>query len=172
MFLFFHIAIPLLLFEITFINNRIKVNRFALLIGAVIPDLLDKPLLLIGLGTGRDFAHSLLFVLISTFLVILIQKYYNRKKNLNEFVFTNSYLIGITIHLILDLPNIPFFYPFISYPYLVEDNILSAWLYNLFTDPIIFSTEIFGVIVILFTIYRNKLYNRDAIWKFLATRLS
>ncbi len=42
MFLLFHIALPLLIFEIPYIKDNFKINRLALIIGAVISDLIDN----------------------------------------------------------------------------------------------------------------------------------
>ncbi|MBD3216303.1 MAG: hypothetical protein GF311_27060 [Candidatus Lokiarchaeota archaeon] len=167
MFIFFHIAVPLLFFEIPKIKEKISINRFALLIGAVIPDLIDKPLVLLGWGSGRGISHSLLFLIISTSIVFLGEAVQGRKPFLRNNILTISYLTGITIHILLDLPEVPLFYPFIPYPYSVEGNLILMWLENLILDPFNLFSELFGITVILYVIYRNKLYHIKNLWDYL-----
>jgi membrane-bound metal-dependent hydrolase YbcI (DUF457 family) len=167
MFIFFHLAIPLLIFEIPPIKDRISINRFALLIGAVIPDLIDKPLVLLGWGSGRGISHSLLFLIISTSIVFLGEAVQRRKSFLRDNIITISYLTGITIHLLLDLPEVPLFYPFIPYPYSVEGDLILMWLENLFLDPFNLFSELFGIMVIVFIIYKNKLYHFKDLWDYI-----
>ncbi|TXT61670.1 MAG: conserved membrane protein of unknown function [Promethearchaeota archaeon] len=167
MFIFFHLAIPLLIFEIPPIKERISINRFALLIGAVIPDLIDKPLVLLGWGSGRGISHSLLFLIISTSIVFLGEAVQGRKSFLRDNIITISYLTGITIHLLLDIPEVPLFYPFIPYPYSVEGDLILMWLENLFLDPFNLFSELFGIMVIVFIIYKNKLYHFKDLWDYI-----
>ena len=151
MFLLFHIAVPLLLFEIPKIKEKVNFNRLALIIGALLPDLIDKPILLLSLGSGRGFSHSLLFFGIVYIIMILIFK---KKKFI-----ANSLAIGILFHLVLDLPDVPLFAPFIYYDYeIIEDPIL-YWINKLMGDPVVQITEIFGFVGLLFILFYNKLFN-------------
>lgn len=168
MFILFHMTVPLLIFEIPLVKEKYKVNRLALLIGALISDIIDKPILLLGLGSGRGFSHSLLFVIIRTSIAFLMQNFYNKRKSNNNYIIPISYLIGLSFHLVLDLPEIPLFYPFISYPYLIRENIIEVWLNSLFTNPIVLSTELIGIIAIIFIIFKNKLYSIRKIWTYLS----
>jgi len=152
------VAFPLILTEIPSIK-RLKPNRFALLIGSILPDVIDKPFVLLGIGTGRYFSHNLLFVLVSFIVIIL-----STKKNLRV---SFPFLCGLTAHLLLDIPYVPFFYPFISYEGVIIDEPLLWWIDALFTNPIIQITEIAGVVSLVFILIKNKLYHLKEIKEYL-----
>jgi len=113
--------------------------------------MIDKILLFLGLGSGRSISHSLLFTGLS-FLVIYIISRGNKAISI-------SFLIGIISHLLLDLPEVPFFYPFIQYDYEILEDPFWFWLINFFSNPIVFTTEIMGIIILAFIFFNNKLYN-------------
>ena len=113
--------------------------------------MIDKILLFLGLGSGRSISHSLLFTGLS-FLVIYIISRGNKAISI-------SFLIGIISHLLLDLPEVPFFYPFIQYDYEILEDPFWFWLINFFSNPIGFTTEIMGIIILAFIFFNNKLYN-------------
>ena len=159
MFPIFHIAVPLILLEIPYIKNRYKFNRIALVIGALLPDIIDKTLMLFKLSSGRGISHTLLFVVVSFIIVHLLVK--------RNYFISFPFLIGTLSHLILDLPEIPLFFPFIMYEFIYIDDPLSGWLYSLFHDPLVFFTEISGIVVLIFILVSNKLYNRKRIINFL-----
>ncbi len=158
MFLIFHIALPLIFTEIPLIK-KLKVNKFALIIGSLLPDLIDKPLLLLGFGPGRFFAHNLMFVLIS-FLII----HFSTKRNLRISV---PFLFGVIMHLILDIPEVPFFYPFISYEFIMLEEPLRNWFIALFTRPLNLITEVTGIVFFILILIRNRLYNKKEILSYL-----
>ncbi|MFW9972897.1 MAG: metal-dependent hydrolase [Candidatus Odinarchaeota archaeon] len=157
-YLIFHVALPLILAEIPPIK-KFKINKISLIIGSLIPDIIDKPLLFLGLGVGRSFSHSLLFLIIS-FLIV----YFSSKKNKSVSI---PFLVGISIHLILDLPDIPYFYPFVLYDFPTPDNPVLYWFYKMLTDPIIILTETSGVFFIIFIVINNKLYHISNISNYL-----
>jgi len=113
--------------------------------------MIDKILLFLGLGSGRSISHSLLFTGLS-FLVRYIISRGNKAISI-------SFLIGIISHLLLDLPEVPFFYPFIQYDYEILEDPFWFWLINFFSNPIVFTTEIMGIIILAFIFFNNKLYN-------------
>lgn len=123
----------------------------SLIIGALISDLIDKVLLFLGFGSGRSISHSILFTILS-FLGLYIVSRGNKAISI-------SFLIGVVSHLLLDLPEVPFFYPFIQYDYEILDDPFWYWLTNFFKNPIVFTTEIIGIIILLFILINNKLYN-------------
>lgn len=159
MFLLFHISIPLLLFEIPKVKKNVNFNRFILIIGALLPDLIDKPILLLSLGSGRGFSHSLLFAgIVYLFLFLIMKK--------NRYV-ANSLIIGILFHLLLDLPEVPLLAPFIFYePEIIEDPLL-YWINALINNPLIQITEILGIVSLLFILIYNKLFNIKKIYHYL-----
>ena len=71
------------------------------------------------------------------------------------------------IHLILDLPEVPLFYPFIMYDFIMIEDPFGLWLYTLFTNPVVYLTEITGVLIFIFIVINNKLYSRKEIMNYL-----
>ena len=73
----------------------------------LLPDLLDKPLWLLGIGMGRFVGHTLLFVFLVAFVFFL------RKRTYGLFA-----LVGGMLHLLSDVGYlIPWFYPFVKYDF-------------------------------------------------------
>jgi len=172
MFPLFHIAIPLIIFEIPYIKKKVKINRFALIVGSILPDIIDKSLLFIArLGNGRYICHTL-FYLFTSFLLILVfnkllvyTKISNKIKNI--YTIPISFLIGTSLHLLLDLPSIPLFYPFVEYDFTPIGNELFFWLKRILTNPFYFFSEVFGLIIFIFIILNNKLYTFKDVWSYL-----
>lgn len=158
-FLIFHLAVPLIIFELPVIKRKFEFSRFALLVGSLFPDIVDKSLLFMNLGFGRGISHTIFFVLLSFVILHLIVK---RKMNIS-FMF----LLGLTSHLILDLPEVPLFYPFIAYEFIVVEEPIGLWLYNLFNDPRVYLTEIAGILILIFILINNRLFNRKDLVRFL-----
>ncbi|MFX0021507.1 MAG: metal-dependent hydrolase [Candidatus Hermodarchaeota archaeon] len=154
----FHVALPLIITEIPKIK-RLRINKISLIIGALLPDIIDKPLLFLGLGMGRSFSHSLLFLFVSFLIVHFVTK---RNKSISLALFT-----GITAHMILDLPDVPFFYPFISYEFPIVEEPILYWFIKLFTDPFTLITEITGILFIGYIVINNKLYQRNDLSNYL-----
>jgi len=127
----------------------------------MLPDIIDKTILFLGLGSGRYFFHSLLFVFLSFFVLLLITK------GNKEVSF--PFLIGMLFHLLLDLPGIPIFYPFVEYDFVVTDDPIPYWINTLLTNPIVQATEIIGGICLIFIIYHNRLYKSEDFIKYLKT---
>jgi len=149
-FLIFHVAIPLLLFELPYIKERFKINRFSLILGSLYPDIIDKSLMFLSLGAGRGYVHSFFFISISFLVLFLITK--------GNASISIPFLIGTIIHLVLDMPYVPLFYPFIQYEFIILEDPIGSWLETLFTNPIIITTEISGLIILIFIMIHNKLY--------------
>ena len=157
MFPLFHIAIPLAIFEIPYIKKKYRINRIALIIGSLFPDIVDKSLLFLKLSNGRGFFHTLLFAFLCFGIIFLI----SRGNKSVSFPF----FIGMLIHLILDLPDIPIFYPFIEYNLSYHGD--QDWVHTLLTDPLVQITEIIGGSTIIFIFFKNKLFNRKELKEFL-----
>jgi len=162
MFPIFHIAVPLILLEIPLIKNKYGFNRIALIIGALLPDIIDKSLMFLSISSGRGVSHTLLFVGVSFLIVHLWAK--------RNYLISFPFLIGIISHLILDLPEVPLFFPFIMYEFIFIDDPLGGWLYSLFHNPIVFFTEISGILILILILIRNQLYDRKRINNFLRNK--
>ncbi|MHA1486176.1 MAG: metal-dependent hydrolase [Promethearchaeota archaeon] len=155
----FHIAIPLIVFELPLIKKKFKFNRLALIIGSVFPDIIDKSMLFLNLGSGRGISHTILFVLLSFIVLHIATK---RKSYISL-----AFLIGMVTHLALDLPEVPLFFPFIEYDFLMIEDPLFYWFYKLFNDPLVYLTEIGGILILLLILVGNKLFSVKEIWDYL-----
>ena len=78
-----HIGITLLLSRIVSERFRISFDTRLIIIASMLPDILDKPLGILGIGGGRFIFHSLAFVVLLYFV-------------------RNELFFGSAIHLILD----------------------------------------------------------------------
>lgn len=154
----FHAALPLIITEVPPIK-KLKINRYSLIIGSLLSDIIDKPLFLLGFGNGRFLSHNLLFVVIS----FLIVHFFSRKNKSISFPF----FMGLIFHLLLDLPSVPLLYPFINYDFGVVEEPLLFWISRLWTDPLVMITEGIGVLFIIYILFKNKLYHIDLISDYL-----
>jgi len=115
-----------------------------LLIGSVLPDIVDKPLFLLGLTpSGRYIAHTLLFVVIS-FLAALITT--------RKILAGLGLAFGVMMHLLGDATNfVPWLYPFVDYTFPVYEG-------NWTLIPAFLMLEVVGFVILLaFVKYRSKL---------------
>jgi len=98
----------------SFFAKHFKAFRFPLLAAAffaLLPDLVDKPLFLLGLTpSGRFIAHSLFFgVVLAAILFMVLPKQ-------TRVPIAAAAVLGSWSHLLLDLNGpLPLFFPFISY---------------------------------------------------------
>jgi len=138
-------------FEIPQIKKKYDFNRLSLVVGSLLADIVDKSLLFMGIGSGRGISHTLLFVLVSFIIVHLAVR---GKKSISI-----PFLIGLLFHLVLDLPEVPLFYPFIDYDFIYIDDPFGLWLYVLFNEPIVSISEGIGLVILIFIIIQNRLFN-------------
>ena len=108
-------------------------------IGAILPDVIDKSLYLLGFApSGRYIAHTLFFVVIAG----LVTYFIIRKKSV-----ALALSLGLLLHLFGDATYfVPWFYPFINYNF-------KAYPIELKWDPFLVSSEIVGL-VLLFVIVK------------------
>ncbi len=116
-----------------------------------------------GLSSGKGIFHTLLFAIIA-FLII----HAATKGNLSISI---PFLIGILIHLPLDEPQVPYFWPFFSLEFVViSENPIAVWASRAsLTYLFIIITEIVGGIILLFIIVHNKLYSVSKLIDYLKT---
>lgn len=141
------------------IKKKFKFNRLALIIGSLLPDIIDKSMLILNLGSGRGISHTILFIALSFIILHIAIK---RKSYISL-----PFLIGMVTHLALDLPEVPLFFPFIEYDFLMIDDPLSYWFYKLFNDPLVYLTEIGGIVILLLILVGNKLFSVKELWDYL-----
>jgi membrane-bound metal-dependent hydrolase YbcI (DUF457 family) len=130
-------------------------NRLALVIGSLLPDIIDKPIYLLGLGNGRFISHSLFFISLVFLAVVIISK--------SNYKVSIPFLIGMGLHLILDLPDVPWFFPFIAYESVIVEEPILYWFKVLFTDPLVITTELLGISFCIIILINNKLYHLNDI---------
>ncbi|MHA1195664.1 MAG: metal-dependent hydrolase [Promethearchaeota archaeon] len=159
MYPFFHLAIPLILFEIPKVQERFNINRLALIIGSILPDLIDKPLSILGLGSGRGYAHTLLFVGVVYIITLLVSK--------KNWMVSNGLLIGLGFHLVMDLPEVPLFYPFVYYDFIYIKTPVEFWFYRLLGNPGIMITELLGLGSLIYIGINKRLYVKKNLISFL-----
>ena len=100
----------------------LKLNLPVVVLCALLPDIVDKPLSALGIGGGRYIAHTLLFV----FVVAIAFSLWKR-------VYGLSALLGGVSHLLLDLGGfVLWFYPFASYDFPSQEFDPSGFFPNLF----------------------------------------
>jgi inner membrane protein len=122
-----------------------------LLIGAILPDIIDKPLGLFHIGSGRSISHTLLFLLIFTISGLIL---YLLRKWKRMLVLAG----GICAHLILDSmwqnPHI-LFWPFYGSHFSAGNpaDWLSRWGSELTGDPIVLICEAIGFLIIVYFVY-------------------
>ncbi|MHA1659655.1 MAG: metal-dependent hydrolase [Promethearchaeota archaeon] len=156
-----HIALPLIIFEIPQIKKKYRVNRFALIIGSMLPDFIDKPIEVLGISSGRGYCHTLLFVFTS-FMILYLTTRQNKPVSF-------PFLIGMLIHLLLDTP-VPLFYPFIPYDFVeIHEDVIGHWSNKLMVDYLVISTELIGIMIIIFIVINNKLFSVSKILQYLKT---
>lgn len=122
-----------------------------LFIGALLPDIIDKPLgiwlLADEIGNGRIFGHTLLFVFLLTAAGLLL---YRSRKSIGLLVLA----FGALTHLILDgmwtLPQ-TLFWPLLGWEF--EHRVYDEWLPNILhsltANPGVFIPEIIGALLLM-----------------------
>lgn len=141
--------------------------RFVL-VGAILPDLIDKPIGLLFKNifhNSRLFAHTLLF----SAVLILIGIYRIRRKKKNDILTLG---ISTSIHLVLDSMQLypaTLFWPAFgfTFPERYDKNWAESAIHRLFTDPTYYVTEILGFIIIMYLFL--GLVKRHQIKKFIRT---
>jgi hypothetical protein len=151
MILFGHIGLSI------FLGSFLSLSLFAVLTGALIPDVIDKTLLLFGLiNTGRFIGHTLfLGILISLVFYIIF-----RRK-----LVSISLLLGYMLHLLEDATHfVPWFYPFINYDF-------SAYSLGPVFTPFNIASEIVGIVMFIYVIRTNSHF-RVSLNKLLSNTIS
>lgn len=138
------------------IRNTENIDYRIVIIGSLMPDIIDKPL---GAFLLRDYFHnSRIFthtLFVSALILVSGVWFYYRKKT------TKILFLGLAslIHLILDsmwlYPAI-LFWPFLGwkFPQRAEGHWLSEDLIRLVSDPFVWAPELFGGIIIGYLIIK------------------
>lgn len=131
----------------------LRVDYRFILLGAILPDLVDKPLghILLPdiLANGRTFLHTLLFLVITILAALII---YRQKRAM-----WGVYIaFGVLTHFIMDFmwcDPVTFLWPlygaFEKHPG-ISAWILEKWIQTLFEEPCVYLPEAAGFLILLF----------------------
>ena len=141
-----------------------KINTRLLLIGSLLPDIIDKPVGTFffrdSLSNGRIFCHTLLFL-----LVITLAGFYLYRSHRKTWLLVLSF--GTFTHLICDqMWLIPQTLLWPVYGWTFEKCNLTYWLQNilyaLYTNPTVYVPEVAGTVIliwfVLVLVHRRKVY--------------
>lgn len=118
-----------------------------LMIGSILPDMVDKPIGVFLFGNGRVFTHSLLV----TVLLLLIGGFlYFKYKQTGVLAIG----IGTFTHLIFDqmwLTPQTLFWPFLGYEFPIgtRTNYIPTWMFTLFHSPYVYISETVGFLIVV-----------------------
>ena len=141
-----------------------------LLVGALLPDLIDKPLSLVfGIG-GRNIAHTLVFAFTLTALFLLLRARDSSKGGAGIWTLALLALaIGTWTHLLFDrmwaLPE-TLLWPFLGLAFPVDPFDLFSLLEG-YSDPYVLLGDILGGVALLYIAWRHRLYRPDRFRRFL-----
>lgn len=132
-------------------NRYFLADWIPVLIGGILPDLIDKPLndILLITPYGRYAMHSFAGLAAAT----LIAYWFTNRKT------ACSYLIGHLSHLIADMDFNPWFWPFVEYKFPPGTDILDLYRKPaaiLFPEWIAMETVILALALFLYTRYAEK----------------
>ena len=128
----------------------LRLNPVITILCGILPDVVDAPLAVLGIGGGRYIGHTLLFAII----VIAVFVLWKRKYGLAAF-------IGLLSHLLLDLNAlVPWLYPFKNYNFSNEKIDLYQWFKDYFDFSRVGHEIIIILLVALFALISWWLYKR------------
>ena len=140
-----------------FLGNLLSLALSYVFLGSILPDIIDKPFQIIGMGYGRFIGHTLFMGLVIAGIIHTV----TRKK-----LFSLSFLFGYWIHLLEDaFAFVPWFYPFVNYDFPIYPF---GPVFNVVT----ITSEIVGVILLL-QLMRSKSHFQGLLlknWKSLRNR--
>ncbi|URZ09003.1 metal-dependent hydrolase [Clostridium felsineum] len=155
--------------ENTILNKKKDIDYRFLLVGSILPDLIDKPIGAVFFRNvfhnSRIFGHTILF----SAVLLLIGIYRQLKYKKNGILMLG---IGSLIHLILDsmwLYTGILLWPFLgwTFPRRPDGNWAGEGITRLLTDPVYYSSEIIGFVIIMY--YFIKLIKNGKFKNFIKT---
>lgn len=169
MIFFGHLGCTLLFVFVVFYFLKQKVDFRFVLIGAILPDLIDKPIgdyLLYGVfQNGRIFAHTLLFIALLTLLGMYLDKKY-------KFIGIELLALGAMMHLAEDqmwLTPQTLFWPLFGweFPKLnLEDY--AGYIWNaLLHDPQAYVPEVIGIVILAGFFLYFRMYRLENLGAFM-----
>jgi len=148
---------PYRLVSAWFIALARRINIRWLLLGAVLPDIIDKPVGLLLFSSGRIFSHTFLFLILLLVVGLILYRSYKQ-------VWILTMAFGVFIHLILDQMwlNIELLvWPFNGFSFPSEN--VTSWvvdrLADLIREPVVIIPEVIGAIILYWFVWllvKNK----------------
>ncbi len=134
-------------------------------IGALLPDIIDKPLghwvLADSLDNGRLLGHTLAFL-----AILLLVSSLRRNPALMAVSF------GVAVHLGLDMmwtEPVTLFWPLHGFGFPAETFEVSDWFRTLVTDPWVLGGEVLGGLILAGLFFHLGLHRRGALIEFIRT---
>jgi inner membrane protein len=135
-------------------REPLRVDFRFILLGALLPDIIDKPLGLIlfpdVLANGRTFLHSLLFLLLTLMAAAII---YRKQRQLWGFYIA----FGVLIHLTMDAmwtDPVTLYWPFLgafqAHPGISFIEIVQSWTRSFLEEARLYFPEAVGFLILLF----------------------
>jgi inner membrane protein len=135
-------------------REPLRVDYRFILLGALLPDIIDKPLGLIllpdVLANGRTFLHSLLFLLLTLLAAALI---YRKQRQLWGFYIA----LSVLMHLIMDAmwtDPVTLYWPFLggfqAHPGINFVQIVQSWTRSFLEEAHLYVPEATGFLILLF----------------------
>ncbi|MHA2362884.1 MAG: metal-dependent hydrolase [Candidatus Hodarchaeales archaeon] len=149
-------------------NYTFEKNYTILLIGSMMPDLIDKPIGSLMFETGRWFGHSILFIILSTIIMWILLNFFLKRKQAN--VEANLFAWGCFMHLILDTPGLNvqvIFWPLLGMKF--SHSNWNSFLFGIYS-PFVWLTEFLGLIILIGLAKQSNL--SDYQWKLGAAGVS
>jgi inner membrane protein len=149
--------------------GNIRFDYRFILLGSMLPDIIDKPLgqliLRNFMSNGRIFSHTLIFLLLLCLAGFLVYRFYKK----SWFIFL---AYGVFVHFLLDamwLTPCTLFWPAcgFAFPKYDLENWGSMLLGNLFHDPATYIPEAIGAAIVVYV--SVKLLATKSVWKFIKT---
>jgi inner membrane protein len=149
-----------------------RVDYRFILLGSLLPDIVDKPLGIVifpeAIGNGRTFLHTMIFLV----MTILLGAFVYRWKNALWGFFI---AFGVLMHFSMDAmwtDPVTLYWPFIKpafdkYPDIELLHIVRSWVYTLQVEPRIFLPELAGLVILL--IFAIRIITEKRVMAFIMT---
>ena len=160
MLFFGHVGITAGIFYAASKFFRKKIDYRFVVLGSLLPDIIDKPLglIILGMGNGRIIAHTAIFALAITAIALY-------KKDIRFYAISGS----VWLHLLFDFMWL--FPATLLWPLMGSFLNGSYTIYmipnSFFADSFVTASEIAGLFIIIFLIMKNRLYKRENFMTFL-----
>jgi hypothetical protein len=170
MIFFGHLGITLLFVFLVFYYLKIEADYRFVLVGAILPDIIDKPigdyLFYSDFQNGRLFAHTLLFVAVLT----TIGWYADKKYHFSGILLL---ALGSVVHLVLDqmwLTPGTLFWPLFGWQFEKYNDLgdYAGYIWDqLMHNPQAYVPEVIGFLILVGFFIHFRLYKRENFIKFL-----